>query len=269
LLSYEKTELKTVSLGQKIDIVFDVLRIGYAFNDLSLIKKNIQKAHQYIEDGGDWERRNRLKVYEGLYKMWIRNFSAATKLFLDSVSTFTCNELLNFNQFIHYTIIMSMISLDRPTLKSTVIDSSDVLSVIRDLPNDTKYLNSLYECQYDVFLITLADITDQMKEDKYLISHSNFYSREMRIKGYAQFLEPYKSIRLANMAHNFGLSHQFLDFELSRFISSGRLHCKIDKVDGVIETVKLNEKNEHYQSLIKLGDSILNRVHKLSRVTDL
>jgi len=42
-----------------------------------------------MEEGGDWDRRNRLKVYEGLYSMSIRDFSKAANLFLETVSTFT------------------------------------------------------------------------------------------------------------------------------------------------------------------------------------
>jgi hypothetical protein len=35
------------------------------------------------------------------------------------------------------------------------------------------------------------------------------------------------------MAGAFGISAEFLDRELSRFIASGRLHCKIDKVPTI------------------------------------
>lgn len=44
LKSYEKTEPKTIALGQKIDLTFDQIRIGFAFHDLSLVKKYIEKA---------------------------------------------------------------------------------------------------------------------------------------------------------------------------------------------------------------------------------
>jgi len=43
LKSYEKTESKTVALGQRIDILFDIIRIGFGFNDLNLIKKMLKK----------------------------------------------------------------------------------------------------------------------------------------------------------------------------------------------------------------------------------
>jgi len=57
--------------------------------------------------------------------------------------------------------------------------------------------------------------------------------------------------------------------ELSRFIAAGRLNCKIDKVGGVIETNRPDTKNAQYQSVIKQGDNLLNRIQKLSRVINL
>jgi 26S proteasome regulatory subunit N7 len=57
--------------------------------------------------------------------------------------------------------------------------------------------------------------------------------------------------------------------EISRFIACGRLNAKIDKVSGVLETNRPDAKNALYQSTIKQGDLLLNRIQKLSRVIDL
>ena len=73
-----------------------------------------------FEEGGDWERKNRLKVYEGLYCMSSRNFKKAADLFLDSISTFTTYELFPYDTFIFYTVLTSIISLDRVSLKQKV-----------------------------------------------------------------------------------------------------------------------------------------------------
>lgn len=75
-----------------------------------------------FEEGGDWERKNRLKVYEGLYCMSTRNFKKAADLFLDSISTFTTYELFPYDTFIFYTVLTSIISLDRVSLKQKVND---------------------------------------------------------------------------------------------------------------------------------------------------
>ncbi|RRT44598.1 hypothetical protein BHE74_00043510 [Ensete ventricosum] len=103
--------------------------------------------------------------------------------------------------------------------------------------------------------------------------------REVRTVVYSQFLESYKSVTMEAMATAFGVSVDFIDLnvmfglhvcrELSRFIAAGKLHCKIDKVAGVLETNRPDAKNALYQATIKQGDFLLNRIQKLSRVIDL
>jgi 26S proteasome regulatory subunit N7 len=55
---------KKTTTGQKVDIAFSKLRIAFASDDLPLMSKTIESAKEYVEVGGDWERRNRLKVYD-------------------------------------------------------------------------------------------------------------------------------------------------------------------------------------------------------------
>merc|ERR1712070_828802 len=69
LEAYDETMKMSSSLGQKLDLVFAKIRLGLFFNDLELMSKQIETAHDMLASGGDWERRNRLKVYEGLHKM--------------------------------------------------------------------------------------------------------------------------------------------------------------------------------------------------------
>ncbi|CAL5330202.1 unnamed protein product [Camellia sinensis] len=92
---------------------------------------------------------------------------------------------------------------------------------------------------------------------------------EVRTVVYSQFLESYESVTIEAMAKAFGVTVAFIDLELSRFIAAGKLHCKIDKVAGVLETNRPDAKNALYQATIKQGDFLLNRIQKLSRVIDL
>ena len=73
-----------------------------------------------VEEGGDWDRRNRLKVYEGIYYMSIREFTKATTNLLDTVSTFTCYEILDYDTFITYVVLCAMLTLERTKLKAKV-----------------------------------------------------------------------------------------------------------------------------------------------------
>jgi len=267
--AYRQTIEKTVGMGGKLDIVFTLIRMGFFYNDNVLITKNIEKAKGMIEQGGDWDRRNRLKVYEGLYLTSIRKFKEAADLFLEALATFTATEVMSYNQFALYTVLVSMVSVDRVTLKKKVIDAPEILTVIKEIPGLSQFLNSLYNSNFSQFFVSLADFTDKLQQDKYFAPHAKYICRELRIKAYSQLLDSYRSVRLEGMANQFGVSSQFLDRELSRFISTGRLHCKIDKVAGIVETTRPDSKNALYQDTIKQGDLLLNRVSKLSRVINL
>jgi 26S proteasome regulatory subunit N7 len=73
---------------------------------------------------------------------------------------------------------------------------------------------------------------------------------------------------MESMAKSFGVSVEFLDVQLSRFIAVGRLTAKIDKFGGVVETNRPDLKNAQYREMIQKGDLLLNRIQKLSRVVD-
>merc|ERR1712196_218036 len=104
------------------------------------------------------------------------------------------------------------------------------------------------------------------EQNRYMASHMRYIVREMRVLSYSQFLDAYQSVTLINMAQTFGVSEQFMDKELARFISVNRINAKIDKVQGIVETNRPDAKNAQYNSIIKNGDALLNRIQKLARV---
>ena len=126
-----------------------------------------------------------------------------------------------------------------------------------------------------------------LKPNRLLAPHTRYYVREMRILAYNQLLESYRSLTLDSLARSFGVSIDFVDkyvlyilpfarcvrhvltahhSELSRFIASGRLHCTIDKVNGVVETNRPSVKNAQYETVVRQGDILLNAVQRLSKV---
>ncbi len=222
-----------------------------------------------IDEGGDWDRRNRLKVYQGIYKMSVRDFKSAAQFFLDTVSTFTSYELMDYSEFVACTVLVSMISLERTELRKKVVKGAEILEILHGLPDIRNFLFSLYNCHYEEFFKLLAVVENKLKLDRLMRPHYSYYVREMRILAYTQLLESYQSLTLQYMADAFGVTIDFIDQELSRFIAAGRLHCKIDKVGGIVETNRPDSKNYQYQATIKQGDILLNRVQKLSRVINI
>lgn len=307
LEEFEKLFEKTSILGTKIDIVLSIIRIGLFFDDKQLVKKNVDRCQQLVESGGDWDRRNRLKAYQGLHLLTIRAHNLAAPLLLDSLSTFTSTELCSYSQLVVYATLAGSVSLPRRDFKSKVVDApevravfgsdsdSDRLSALGGAPSAgsgavdgdemvtddsatprptavnlttlasgsasaeaqakaepkvdfrplANMIQSLYSGNYSSFFTSMAAVEQNfLAKDRYLYEHKSWYVREMRLRAYAQLLQSYKVVGLESMATSFGVSVDWLDKDLAPFIASQRLPCTIDRVRGIIETQRADDKNK-------------------------
>ena len=144
-----------------------------------------------------------------------------------------------------------------------------VLQVIKQIPHLSTLVESLYNCEYSVYFASLLEIEKVLLDDRYFSQHTRYVIRELRVLVYTQFLDAYKTVTLSSMAAAFGVSVEFIDGELARFISCGRLNAKVDKVDNVVHTTRADLKSKKYQEIIKSGDVLLNRIQQLARVVSI
>merc|ERR1712032_1030379 len=143
---------KTVGVGGKLDNILTIIRIAFFFDDKELAKKQIDAAKAELSKGGDWERRNKLKVYEGIYLMTSRSWKEAANLFLNVMPTFTATEVVEFKAFVFYTVILTMVSCDRPTLREKLVKNPDVPSVISETSHLKEFMESYFNCHYKSFM---------------------------------------------------------------------------------------------------------------------
>ena len=129
LEEFEKLFEKTGILGTKIDIVLAIIRIGLFFDDKLLVKKNVDRAAQLVETGGDWDRRNRLNAYQGVHLLTIRAYNLAAPLLLDSLSTFTSTELCSYSELVVYATLAGSVALPRRDFKTKVVDAPEIKAV--------------------------------------------------------------------------------------------------------------------------------------------
>ena len=179
LLSLSQIDMKKLSTAQKIDLSMSKMRFGLSLQDLNLIKSEIIVAKGLNEKGGDWDHRNRLRIYEGLFEIMSGNLSKASTLFVDSIATFTCTEIMPYSKFVWYTILLSLLSLDRPSLKKQIIDSPDIKSYIHDVPFANSLLHSYYDGKYQEFLQSLLATIECMKLDRFWCKHTKIFMKKM------------------------------------------------------------------------------------------
>ena len=97
-----------------------------------MVKKHVDRAKTLVETGGDWDRRNRLKAYQGLHLLTIRSYNLAAPLLLDSLSTFTSYELCSYSSLVVYSVLAGSISLKRVDFKSKVVDAPEIRAILGD-----------------------------------------------------------------------------------------------------------------------------------------
>lgn len=129
-MTYEALFEKTAILGTRIDIVLALIRIGLFFGDKIFVKKQVERCTSLVESGGDWDRRNRLKAYQGLHLLTIRSYALAAPLLLDSLSTFTSYELCTYSSLVIYAVLAGTVSLKRVEFKSKVVDAPEIKAVL-------------------------------------------------------------------------------------------------------------------------------------------
>ena len=336
LEEFEKLFEKTGILGTKIDIVLAIIRIGLFFDDKLLVKKNVDRASALVETGGDWDRRNRLKAYQGLHFLTIRAHNQAAPLLLDSLSTFTSTELCTYSELVVYATLAGSVALPRRDFKTKVVDAPEILAIFgSDADSDrlsalsgtvsagpgagdeetqdsemavdssatpkptavnlttlasgsadaeaqakaepkidfrplATMIQSLYSGTYTSFFTALAAVeTHFLGSDRYLYEHKSWYVREMRLRAYGQLLQSYKVVSLDSMANSFGVSVDWLDRDMAPFIASQRLPCVIDRVRGVIETQRADDKNRQYGDVVRQGDQLITKLQKYGQVVRL
>jgi 26S proteasome regulatory subunit N7 len=267
--SHEEVLQKTVGVGARLDYLLGIIREGFKNDDMNKVKTYIEKADVELSKGGDWERKNKLAVYKGLFATTQRSFVEASNLFIKSLATFTPCDLLTFRDFVFYTIITSLIAQDRSILRSKILESPEILAAIGEIPHLREFVLALHECRYAQFFMEFVDLIDEIRNDRYLVKHIKYITRTTRLIAYRQFLLSYKSVTVEMMAQTFGVSTDFIEADLYEFISSGKLNCKMDRVNKYIESNRLDDpRNALYSKIVKQGDSLLNRIQKLSRVID-
>ena len=139
---------KKCSTGKKIDATMEKAKMALFTMNSKELKEHVEEAKKLNDAGGDWDRRNRLKVYEAFYQLSVRNVKKASSLFMECVATFTCTELCTYKQFMFYALVTSVISLNRNELRKKVINDAHVITVIRDLPSVQLLITGVYNCDY-------------------------------------------------------------------------------------------------------------------------
>lgn len=78
------------------------------------------KALDPLEAATDWDQKNRLKFFKGIWALAERNLNEAAKFLVEALPTFEENGCMPYKELVKYAVIAASVTFDRPSLKSKV-----------------------------------------------------------------------------------------------------------------------------------------------------
>ncbi|OIR57917.1 MAG: 26S proteasome regulatory subunit N7, RPN7/PSMD6 [Amphiamblys sp. WSBS2006] len=221
-----------------------------------------------IEDAKDWETRNRLKAYLGVYSMHRAEFKQAASLLRETLSVFASEEFMPHSRIARYIVLTGCIALSRkelerlcgePEIIETAGENKELLSVAK----------ALYTCNYKEAFPCLLDLHDAVLQTDWVIcDHRKQILRELRIKIYAQALEAYDNIPFSTLSEMLGLSEEFLEKEICLFATHGHISYTINRKERCFARKEDCSSLREYEGLVaaaeKLAGQIERHAHYLS-----
>lgn len=245
------------SSSLKMDVYMCKIRMAIIKENRNGLVTNIELANHIAETSSDWDRKNRFKVYSGLFYLIKAEFRQAADQFHGCLASFEASELLEFDTVIFYLVFCSLLAYSRTELNAKILKNSEVNKCKQYLP----LVDCLYQCKYDEYFRRIINFIDLMDKDYFLLPFREHFCKEMKIKGYNQLLISYQSFHLQRMAEIYKVDRDYIEEDLRNFINEGRLNCLIDKIDDVIRANN-TDGSRGYRDELNKGEEILRNIKK-------
>ncbi|KNB41500.1 26S proteasome non-ATPase regulatory subunit 6 [Blastocystis sp. subtype 4] len=242
----------------KMDLWMDMLDVYLFHQSTAEYNEALKTVKKMTDESGDWEHRNRLNIYLGVKLMIEKDFAKVAELYSTAVPTFTSFSVFSFNDLVKYAVITGIMYLPRPVLKSRLVSQSDVEIALMEMPTLQSLLLSFDECRYHDFFVSLLQLEGILKSDPYLrVSNREDWD-----------MNAIRRCTLQSMADSFGVSTSFINSELSRFISEGQIHAKIDRLNNTVETMSITSLNSLYDQILSKGSVLTSHIQSVTKTVD-
>merc|ERR1712037_57052 len=94
-----------LSNGKKIDALMESSRVACFYDDRETNMEILDRISKLVDNTKDWDRRNRLMIYNAISKLQSRDLKSSSSLLFQGISTFSCFEMCSYRDFLVYTIL--------------------------------------------------------------------------------------------------------------------------------------------------------------------
>lgn len=244
LMEYNK------SLMVRFDIYAAQVRMLILLGWREELDKKMEDIESLLELGIDWGRKNKFKVYKGLYHILRNEYDVASSLLIDALSTFEGEELMTYSELVKYCLFCGLMQLSRQSIRTKLVESSEVCDAAKDIPSALDLLLSLDRCDYSTFFKSLCKFAQELWDNAYLYDKIDYFIYRMKVRSYNQLFMSYKAISIKQMSSIFGVSEEYMIADVEGIILRGDLRCRINHQSMMVyktpadSTDRISEKAE-------------------------
>eukprot|EP00461_Guttulinopsis_vulgaris_P001191 UN01191 len=256
---------KTSSSNTRITIYFALAKYFLSLRNFAQYAAQVEILSPLVNKDGDWDARNRFNIYQGLNHLFQNNFTGAAESFINSIQTYSSTDLLALDPAMTIAALLAVIRSPRKDFITKIVDSPEIIQSLLSAPIANQFIQTIYKCQYKEFYQLLPQLYNILSISPYFGHLAATYIKEARCVAYKQFLYSFQYVKIEAFAQKFGVSVEFIEDDVSYLIANGKLNCKINAIDNIIEVVQINDKMKQFNALVDTADKIVSRVNRLTQ----
>lgn len=174
---------------------------------------------------------NQLKCWSALAYMADRKYKVAARRFLEvriDKLPDTITQTISVNDIAKYATLMALAEFDRADLNKSVLTNPDFGLFLEKEPIMLELAKSFYESQYGKCMSILNQIVPDLRFDIRIGDHIESLAKSIRSRALIQYITPFSSVDMVEMAKAFDMSIQNLEKDLAELIVHGSISARID-----------------------------------------
>lgn len=193
----------------------------------------------------------------GLCYLENKNYKQAARAFLEVKQNPIYHEFITDSDIAIYTSLCALISFERSEVRNEILKSKTFVQFLEEDSRSTEILDSFLSCRYQELIQKLNEIKESLKYDLFVGTKIGDVYNEINSRAIADFLKPFKRVRLEALAIAFNSSVENIEHLVARLIMDGKVEARIDSHNKIIQSRFANEQVVSYRDAMSLGKQFL------------
>jgi len=262
-----------------IDMCLRIIKTSLYLGNYSLVQQYVTKAYQVGEKITDEVVLSKLRVASALADLDAKRYKSAALKFIECNIAIDneYNDVATAHDIALYGGVCALASFTRRELSSpakkknskddkprrgdesvvSVINNMNFENFLELVPDVRAMIVAFYESKYSKCLENLNKLLPVMMTDVFLCNHALYLYETIRSKALKQYVSPFTSVDMQQMAATFSCPVEDLEKDLARLIQNKEIKARIDSHNKILYARVVDQRTNTFEKIIRFGDEFV------------